>query len=71
MLRPALPKAVVPGAVLLAGSPPPNFLVDADGVIVANNLRGEKLDDKLAELIDDIAPTAEDAKEPLEQPAES
>ena len=53
------------------GRIPANFLVDADGVIVAKNLRGERLDDKLAELIDGIAPPAEDAKEPLEQPAES
>jgi len=31
---------------------PMNFLVDSQGVVVAKNLRGEKLDQKLAELID-------------------
>ncbi len=39
---------------------PMNFLLDSDGVIVARNLRGEKLDVKLAELIDGIAPPAEE-----------
>ena len=37
---------------------PMNFLLDSDGVLVAKNLRGEKLDEKLAELIDGIAPPA-------------
>ena len=35
---------------------PMNFLIDPQGVVVAKNLRGEKLDHKLAELIDGIAP---------------
>ena len=35
---------------------PMNFLLDSDGVIVARNLRGEKLDVKLAELIDGAVP---------------
>lgn len=44
---------------------PMNFLLDSDGVIVAKNLRGEKLDVKLAELIDGIAPpAAEEQGEP-------
>ncbi len=34
---------------------PMNFLVDSQGVLVAKNLRGEKLDQKLAELIDGAA----------------
>ena len=33
---------------------PMNFLIDSEGVIVAKNLRGEKLDEKLAELIDGV-----------------
>ena len=33
---------------------PMNFLIDTQGVIVAKNLRGEKLDEKLAELIDGV-----------------
>lgn len=37
---------------------PMNFLIDSEGVIVAKNLRGEKLDHKLAELIDGIVPPA-------------
>ena len=37
---------------------PMNFLLDSDGVLVAKNLRGEKLNEKLAELIDGIAPPA-------------
>ena len=39
---------------------PMNFLLDSDGVLVAKNLRGEKLNEKLAELIDGIAPPAAD-----------
>ena len=39
---------------------PMNFLLDSDGVMVAKNLRGEKLNEKLAELIDGIAPPATD-----------
>ena len=35
---------------------PMNFLLDSDGVMVAKNLRGEKLNEKLAELIDGVAP---------------
>ncbi len=31
---------------------PMNFLIDSQGMVVAKNLRGEKLDQKLAELID-------------------
>lgn len=42
---------------------PMNFLIDTEGVIVARNLRGEKLDVKLAELIDGIAPPAEEEQE--------
>lgn len=35
---------------------PTNFLLDSDGVIVATNLLGEALNEKLAELIDGVAP---------------
>ena len=49
---------------------PMNFLIDAEGVIVAKNLRGEKLDHKLAELIDGIAPRA-DEEEDADEPAAS
>ena len=37
---------------------PMNFLLDSDGLMVAKNLRGEKLNEKLAELIDGITPPA-------------
>ena len=51
---------------------PMNFLIDAEGVIVAKNLRGEKLDIKLAELIDGIPPPPEEEKGTKEgEPAES
>lgn len=49
---------------------PMNFLIDAEGVIVAKNLRGEKLDHKLAELIDGIAPPAIE-EEAGEDPSDS
>ena len=40
---------------------PMNFLIDSQGVVVARNLRGAKLDRKLAELIDGVAlPAAEE-----------
>ncbi len=39
---------------------PMNFLIDSQGVVVARNLRGAKLDQKLAELIDGVAPAAEE-----------
>ncbi len=42
---------------------PMNFLLDSDGVMVAKNLRGEKLNEKLAELIDGIAPPASEEQE--------
>ena len=48
---------------------PMNFLLDSDGVLVAKNLRGEKLNEKLAELIDGIAPPA--AEEESADAAES
>ena len=48
---------------------PMNFLLDSDGVLVAKNLRGEKLDEKLAELIDGITPPA--AEEESADAAES
>lgn len=38
---------------------PMNFLIDSEGVIVARNLRGEKLDEKLAELIDGAPPPSD------------
>ena len=46
---------------------PMNFLIDAEGVIVARNLRGEKLDVKLAELIDGVAPPVSEEEEAVEQ----
>lgn len=49
---------------------PMNFLIDSEGVIVAKNLRGEKLDHKLAELIDGIAPPAIE-EEAGEDPSDS
>ena len=50
---------------------PMNFLLDSDGVMVAKNLRGEKLNEKLAELIDGIAPpAAEEASSATENSAE-
>ena len=42
---------------------PMNFLLDSDGVLVAKNLRGEKLNEKLAELIDGIAPSASEEQD--------
>ena len=42
---------------------PMNFLLDSDGVMVAKNLRGENLNEKLAELIDGIAPPASEEQE--------
>ena len=39
---------------------PMNFLLDSDGVMVDKNLRGEKLNEKLGELIDGIAPPADE-----------
>lgn len=42
---------------------PMNFLVDSNGVVAAKNLRGEKLDQKLAELIDGAVPVPEPADE--------
>ena len=50
---------------------PMNFLINSEGVIVAKNLRGEKLDHKLAELIDDIAPPASGEEDLEEQSAGS
>ncbi len=47
---------------------PMNFLIDAQGVIVAKNLRGEKLDEKLAELIDG-APSSSDQPDSEQAPA--
>ena len=38
-------------------------LLDSDGVIVARNLRGEKLNEKLAELIDGVAPPASEEQD--------
>ena len=45
---------------------PMNFLLDSDGVLVAKNLRGEKLNEKLAELIDGIAPPADEEQDTQE-----
>ena len=42
---------------------PMNFLLDSDGVMVARNLRGENLNEKLAELIDGIAPPADEEQD--------
>ena len=50
---------------------PMNFLINAEGVIVAKNLRGEKLDVKLAELIDGIPPPVSEEEEAAEQPSDS
>ena len=50
---------------------PMNFLIDSEGVIVTKNLRGEKLDEKLAELIDGIAPPTGERKEASAQSAGS
>ena len=50
---------------------PMNFLIDSEGVIVAKNLRGEKLDHKLAELIDGMTPPASEEEDPEEQSAGS
>ena len=47
---------------------PMNFLIDSQGVIVAKNLRGEKLDEKLAELIDG-APSSSDRPDTEQAPA--
>ena len=47
---------------------PMNFLIDSQGVIVAKNLRGEKLDEKLAELIDG-APSPSDQSVNEQAPA--
>ena len=38
---------------------PMNFIINSEGVIVARNLRGEKLDQKLAELIDGAPPPSD------------
>lgn len=47
---------------------PMNFLIDSEGVIVAKNLRGEKLEEKLAELIDG-APSPSDQSVTEQAPA--
>ena len=47
---------------------PMNFLLDSEGVLVAKNLRGEKLNEKLAELIDGIAPPSADKEGEDEEP---
>ena len=44
-----------------------NFLIDSEGIIVARNLRGEKLDVKLAELIDGVAPPVSGEEEAGDQ----
>ena len=45
---------------------PMNFLLDSEGLLVAKNLRGEKLNEKLAELIDGIAPPADEDQDTQE-----
>jgi len=47
---------------------PMNFLIDSEGIIVARNLRGEKLDEKLAVLIDG-APMSSDQPDNEQAPA--
>lgn len=51
-----------PAKEYAVNSIPANFLVDAEGTIIARNLRGEDLTAKLAELIDGVKPAADTTK---------